>query len=473
MVRAQTALESSIIRERVHVSLHLNGWPTDSRSLEDADTVMIISDGRDGENGREAAHLATDERIRLVNSLMQQGCGLVTFHSSTFAPDKHAEKVLDWSGGYFDWETDGKREWYSNTRTMAATVRPAFERHPLLNGVTAFEMRDEFYYDIRFRDRDPRWTPIWKVDGLPATHSNGQVVSWAVERTNAGRSFGTTCGHFYDNWQHEDFRKTILNALAWTAHIPVPENGVESDFQSRTAIARYLKEADLVDPLRMDTDETVYKDSPYWYKPGHPQDPAESAAIRTMLGFQAEQVLRVPEEFGSWTALAVDDKARLIASAQHLPGLYRVTVPPIGDETAQTKVERLGGTAEQTGWAQALLYAFDSLYVTLSNEEDKAASGLYRLRDTNNDDQFDEVSRLVAIEAAGEHGPHNLVVGPDGRTLYWMCGNGCPLPHITGLRRPVSTMPTRSLDALNAQEMLDLLAWLISAGSRDHPIFQR
>jgi hypothetical protein len=64
----KTALESSIIRERVHVSLHLNGWPTDSRSLEDADTVMIISDGRDGENGREADHLATDERIRLVDT---------------------------------------------------------------------------------------------------------------------------------------------------------------------------------------------------------------------------------------------------------------------------------------------------------------------------------------------------------------------------------------------------------------------
>lgn len=38
--------------------------------------------------------------------------------------------------------------------------------------------------------------------------------------------------------------------------------------------------------------------------------------------------------------------------------------------------------------AQGLLFAFGSLYVSVNGGQ---GSGLYRLRDTNNDDQFDEV----------------------------------------------------------------------------------
>ena len=88
----ETMLENSNIRDQVNVSLHLNGWPSDPRFLQQADTIMIISDGRDGGNGREAPHLATAQRVRQVDALMKKGCGLVTFHFSTFAPDKYAEQ---------------------------------------------------------------------------------------------------------------------------------------------------------------------------------------------------------------------------------------------------------------------------------------------------------------------------------------------------------------------------------------------
>ena len=30
------------------------------------------------------------------------------------------------------------------------------------------------------------------------------------------------------NWQHDQFRKVVLNAIAWTAHAEVPENGLQS-----------------------------------------------------------------------------------------------------------------------------------------------------------------------------------------------------------------------------------------------------
>jgi hypothetical protein len=38
---------------------------------------------------------------------------------------------------------------------------------------------------------------------------------------------------------------------------------------------------------------------------------------------------------------------------------------------------------------------------------------------------------------------------------------------------PISTMPERLLDPLSQNEILDLLAYLISAGDHQHPVFAR
>ena len=70
-------------------------------------------------------------------------------------------------------------------------------------------------------------------------------------------------------------------------------------------------------------------------------------------------------------------------------GLCRITPPAIGG-TEPTKVEHLDVKITS---AQGLLYAFDSLYVSVNGGP---GSGLYRVRDTNGDDQFDEVVKLCS-----------------------------------------------------------------------------
>src|SRR4051794_1109691 len=42
-------LERSNIKEQIHVDYPLDGWPADTKPMESADTIMIISDGRDGD----------------------------------------------------------------------------------------------------------------------------------------------------------------------------------------------------------------------------------------------------------------------------------------------------------------------------------------------------------------------------------------------------------------------------------------
>ena len=179
-----------------------------------------------------------------------------------------------------------------------------------------------------------------------------------------------------------------------------------------------------------------YADKPYWYKPGHPLNPAEASAVKTVRGFVAERILTVPKEMGSWTALTVDPKGRLIAAAQHVRGLFRVTPATIGDESSRTRVERLRGTAEKVGWSHGLLYAFDSLYVTVS-EKGSIGRGIHRLRDTDGDDQFDTIDRIVSLKGGGEHGPHNMVVSPGGTSLTLIAGNGTQLPDAVKIRRTV------------------------------------
>jgi type 1 glutamine amidotransferase len=234
-------LDRSNVKDKVNVEIHLEGWPKDARTLEDADTIMIVSDGRDGDKFEEAPHLASEERVRFVDKQMQRGCGFLTFHFSTFAPEKHAAQVLNWSGGYFQWETDGKRQWQSAIRTLETEVQLGTPDHPISRGLKPFTMREEFYYNLRFKPKDDSLKPIWTVPALKGREPDGQVVAWARQREDGGRGFGTSAGHFYENWKHERFRKMILNAIAWTAKLEVPERGVDAKFYSHDEIRQALE----------------------------------------------------------------------------------------------------------------------------------------------------------------------------------------------------------------------------------------
>ena len=143
-------------------------------------------------------------------------------------------------------------------------------------------------------------------------------------------------------------------------------------------------------------------------------DPSD---LKLLPGFQAEVVYTVPKGTqGSWVSLTVDDKNRLIAGDQS-GGLYRVTLDAKGAATVQP-------LPSKTGHAQGLLFHNKSLYLVRNGGE----SGLYRLRDTDGDDQFDEEILLRKLEGDGEHGPHAVIPSPDGKSLYIVAGNFTKTP---------------------------------------------
>lgn len=141
--------------------------------------------------------------------------------------------------------------------------------------------------------------------------------------------------------------------------------------------------------------------------------------LRVAPGFQVELLYTVPKDKeGSWVNVCTDPRGRLIVSDQY-GGLFRVTPPALGGKAEETKIEKI---PVNLGEAQGLLWAFDSLYVVV-NRGKTYTSGLYRVRDTNGDDQLDDVKMLRKIDGGGEHGPHAVMLHPDGKSLVVVCGN--------------------------------------------------
>jgi type 1 glutamine amidotransferase/cytochrome c2 len=234
-------LENSSAADQVEVEVARDGWPEKQESIEQADSIMIISDGRDGDLYEEAPHLSSPERIELISKQVRRGCGLVTFHFSTFAPDRYAEQILDWVGGYFDWENEGKRDWYSAIQVADTAVELATPTHAVSRGVKPFKMKEEFYFNLRFHPVVGGMVPLLRVPSLPGRDESGKVVAWARERPQGGRGFGTTCGHFYENWRQEEFRRLILNGLVWSTGLDVPATGVQARFFERGEIDQALE----------------------------------------------------------------------------------------------------------------------------------------------------------------------------------------------------------------------------------------
>jgi len=154
---------------------------------------------------------------------------------------------------------------------------------------------------------------------------------------------------------------------------------------------------------------------------------------------------------GSWVAMTFDDKGRMIVSDQY-GALYRLDMPEIGADTLTSEPEQLTFPEDQwendstqtkigMGYAQGLLWAFNSLYVMVNHRGDdkmEKSSGLYRLKDTDNDDQFDEITQLKVFDGDGEHGPHSIILAPDGQSLYLVLGNHTDVPEMDSYLLPAN-----------------------------------
>lgn len=223
--------------------VHEMGWVKDEKSLVDADAVVIFADGGGGHPALQGDHLAK------LDALIQTGRGFGCVHYGVEVPaESGGEAFKRWIGGYYEGMYSCNPMW-----------EPSFERfpdHPITRGVKPFQIKDEWYFNMRFADpfsaekateaAGIKFTPLLvatpsdTVRNGPFVYPSGpyphiqqargraEAMMWCVERPDGGRGFGFTGGHFHDNWGNDNFRKVVLNALVWVAKAEIPTDGITS-----------------------------------------------------------------------------------------------------------------------------------------------------------------------------------------------------------------------------------------------------
>jgi len=219
-----------------------NGWPSkivdgkkvdDNSVFEGADAVFIYSDG--GGN-----HLAVQkDRLAVLGALVKKGVGVGMAHFAVeVLADKGGAEWQEWIGGYYETKFSCNPIWEADYKSLP--------EHPITRGVKPFRTKDEWYFNMHFRDgkagvkdilvatpsdavRDgPYVSPKGPYEHIQAAKGRPETMMWAVERPDGGRGFGFTGGHFHRNWQNDDQRRLILNALVWLVKLDVPAGGINS-----------------------------------------------------------------------------------------------------------------------------------------------------------------------------------------------------------------------------------------------------
>jgi type 1 glutamine amidotransferase len=197
-----------------------DGWPRDPKTFEGAKAVIFFMDGGGGHP------IIQKDHRDVVQKLMDQGVGFVNLHYAVEYPKSQSDHILEWLGGYYETGYSTNPHWKAEIKSLP--------EHPITRGVKPFALQDEWYFNIRFKPESKGVTPILKAtppDGVRRTEAarehkgRAEILAWAFDRANGGRSFGFTGAHFHKNWGDENFRRLVVNAILWTAKVEVPKNG--------------------------------------------------------------------------------------------------------------------------------------------------------------------------------------------------------------------------------------------------------
>ncbi len=229
----------------LQVEVVLSGWPSDETVFEGADAVVFYMDG----GGGHEAVKDGGKRLKLIDKWVSQGVGVGCMHYGVeVVADQAGKEFKRWIGGHYEHMFSCNPIWEPQFT--------AFADHPICRGVKPFQVKDEWYFNMRFAGgiagnetaevegsvftpilvaspsddvrNGPYVYPAGPYPHIVANPGRAEAMMWAVQRPDGGRGFGFTGGHFHDNWGNENFRKVVLNALLWISQVEVPENGVDS-----------------------------------------------------------------------------------------------------------------------------------------------------------------------------------------------------------------------------------------------------
>jgi putative heme-binding domain-containing protein len=161
---------------------------------------------------------------------------------------------------------------------------------------------------------------------------------------------------------------------------------------------------------------SAFDDYEQWRQASGAAAGPDPATFLTQPGFEVSLVREATAEEGSWVSMAFDPRGRLTVSRED-QGLLRMTLSEDGSQV--TQVETIDDALLEV---RGLLYAHGALYANANN-----SLALYRLRDADGDDRFEEVTPLRQFPGGVGHGRNDLALGPDG-WIYSIHGDSVELP---------------------------------------------
>lgn len=103
-------------------------------------------------------------------------------------------------------------------KVLEAICKPAPD-HPATVGIEEFKLKDEFYYALKRNPDNKDLRPLLtaRID------DRDEMVSWAWQREDGGRSFGFSGLHFHANWAEPNYQRLVGQGVLWTMGIQPPK----------------------------------------------------------------------------------------------------------------------------------------------------------------------------------------------------------------------------------------------------------
>lgn len=184
-------------------------WPEGPDLLAKADAaVLFVSEGAKWLNSDPARRAAFAE-------LARRGGGLAVLHWGMGTRD--AANIEPFVALFGACHGGPDRKY----KVVEGAVRFAAPDHPAAAGLNDFSLKEEFYYALKRQPEASRFTPLATVE----IDGESQMVGWAWQRPDGGRSFGFSGCHFHENWGRAEYQRFLSQGVLWTLRLTPPSDG--------------------------------------------------------------------------------------------------------------------------------------------------------------------------------------------------------------------------------------------------------
>jgi len=215
---AGSALLFNLLKQTPGVDpvLAIDGWPRNEKVFDNAKAVVFYMDGGGKQPILQPGHL------ELIEKLAAKGVGIVHLHQIIDYPKSHTDRMLPLLGGVWVPGAGARGHWDGDF--------PSFVEHPITRGVAPFKENDGFIYKLKFVDGLRGITPLLRTTPPKgALKDTEDIVSWAFQRPDSGRSFVFTGCHLQSSWGLEGMRRFVVNGILWSAGLDIPPSGAPVD----------------------------------------------------------------------------------------------------------------------------------------------------------------------------------------------------------------------------------------------------